>query len=223
MSTHMLPRPKSLQDAENAFLQAMGDPRRLSKYLAVAVTAVAAVAAGLVATLYRVESHQRERIIVRVDDVGRAQAIGYTAIGAAIPQNAVKYFLAQFAHVYFGRNRATALKDFSTALQFMNQKMAVAKMESERSTRAIEKFAIEGDDEIDIEVNNIVLGEMETAPYSAQIDLTKVYRPRNGTESKREKFIAGITFVTMPEVPNAAILVNPLGFAVTSVREDQAF
>ena len=42
-------------------------------------------------------------------------------------------------------------------------------------------------------------------------------------EKKRETFIAQVNFVLRDQIPNAMILVNPLGLTITYVRVDQAF
>ena len=223
MSTaHYLPRPKSYEDAESAFQRVIGDPRRLCKILAFALIGCIATNAGLVLLNFRTAAQQREKIVVRIDDVGRAQAVGFTSAGKVQP-NETKYFLAQFVHDYYGRSRASIREDFMRSLMFLNSPYATSRMEEDRKSKAIEKFILGNDDEIEIRVNNIILGDLAHEPYSAQVDLEKVYRDRAGNETKREKFIEGVTWQMATEVPNAAILVNPLGFTILSLREDQAF
>jgi type IV secretory pathway TrbF-like protein len=224
MSTQHLPRPKSYEDAETAFQKVMGDPRRLCRILAVALVGCIAVDAGLLLLNFRTASQQRERIVVRIDDVGRAQAVGFATSGATkVQPNETKYFLAQFVHDYYGRNRASMRDDFMRSLMFLNSPFATARMEEERRTKSIEKFIVGGEDEIEIRVNNIILGDLSHEPYTAQVDITKVYRDRAGNETKQEKYIEGITWQMSADVPNAAVLVNPLGFTILSLREDQAF
>jgi type IV secretion system protein VirB5 len=223
MSTYMLPRPKSLADAENEFLKVMGDPRRLNRYLAVALIAVSSVAIGLVVLNFRTTSQQRERVVVRIDDVGRAQAVGFTSSGYKAQPNETKYFLGQFVSDYYSRNRVTIRQDVARSMQFLSQPLAAARMEDERQTKAIEKFMLGSDEEVEVVVNNIVLADLSNAPYSAQVDLTKISRDRAGNETSRGKYVESITFATATDVPNSAILVNPLGFTVLSLREDQGF
>ena len=42
-------------------------------------------------------------------------------------------------------------------------------------------------------------------------------------ENKRETFVAQLTFALKDQIPNAMVLVNPLGLTITYFRVDQAF
>lgn len=222
MKTYQLPGPKSYEDANNSFMAAMGDPRRMCRYMGLALIGITAIAGGLLALNFRTASQQREKIVVRIDDVGRAQAVGFTSAGKVQP-NETKYFLAQFVHDYYGRNRMTLRDDFARSMMFLNASLASARMEDERRGKSIEHFMIGSDDEIEVQVTNIILSDMSHQPFKAQVDIEKIYRDRTGAESKREKYVDSISFGVSSEVPNSAILTNPLGFVVLNIREDQAF
>jgi type IV secretory pathway TrbF-like protein len=108
-------------------------------------------------------------------------------------------------------------------MSFLSSTLATVRMDEERKTKAIEKYLIGDADDVQIQVNNIVLADLRKPPYVAQIDIEKVYRGRDGSEMKREKYVESVTFSFANEVPNAMIPVNPLGLMVTYLREDQAF
>jgi len=75
-----------------------------------------------------------------------------------------------------------------------------------------------------VQVRNVTLDELEEAPYKATVDVEKVYdAPGGRQEKKRETFVAHLTFVLRDQIPNAMILVNPLGLTITYFRVDQAF
>ena len=79
-------------------------------------------------------------------------------------------------------------------------------------------------DEIEVQVRNVTLDELSTPPYRATVDFEKVYyAPGSRQEKKRETFVAQVTFVLRDQIPNAMVLVNPLGLTITYFREDQAF
>lgn len=221
--SHLLPRPKSYADAHEEFLRTMGDPRALNKYLAIALVAVSVLAIALVALNYQTAGRQRERIVVRIDDLGRAQAMGTTIANYKLQPNEVKYFLSQFISDYYSRNRETATKDFEHSLNFLNAPIAQRLITQERTEKTLAKFVTSNDDEATVSVKNIVLDDLSHSPYSAQVDVEKIYTDRGGRETRRARFIESITFTTSAEVPNSVILVNPLGFTILSLREDQAF
>lgn len=223
MSTNLLPRPKSYEEGQTIMHRVTGDPRALNKYLTVAITVLAVALIAALSLCVKLTAQQKEKIVVRIDDAGRPLAVGYTVSGYKPQPNEIKYFLAQFVHDYYGRVRSTVRDDFGRSMYFLAEPLAHAVMEDDRRTRGIEKFILSGDDQIEIVIRNIVLNETVKPPYAAQVDIEKIFRNRSGFESKREKYIVGIRFTVTPEVPNNAVLVNPLGFVITSLRHDQAF
>jgi type IV secretory pathway TrbF-like protein len=223
MNTALLPRPKSIEEARSAFQREMGDPRTLCKYLTVGLTAALGVIAMLVMQNGRISAQQRERIVVRVDDVGRAQAVGVSTSNYKLQAPEAKYFLAQFVHTYYGRNRATWREDATNSMMFLSQPLAAARQAVERRDKTLEKWAVSGQDEVAIQVNNIVLGDLTHAPYGAQVDLEKIYSRSGSAETRRQKFVDGITFTMAGEVSNSALLVNPLAFVILEIHENEAF
>jgi type IV secretion system protein VirB5 len=223
IGTHLLPRPKTYDDAAARFANALAQPRITINCLRIALLCSLALCVGLLALNFRTAAQQRERVVVRIDDVGRAQAIGYSNLQYKPQAPEIKYFLTLFIHDFYGRKRATIHDDFQRSMSFLSAPLAAARMDEERKTKAIEKFVVGDGDDIDLQINNIVLADLRKAPYLAQIDVEKVYRDHDGSELKREKYVESVTFSFTNEIPNALIPVNPLGLMITYLREDQAF
>ncbi len=221
--TRLLPRPKTCEDAADRCVAAIVQPRVANTYLRIALVGSLGLSVGLVALNFHTQAQQRERLVVRIDDVGRAQALGFSSLEYKPQAPEIKYFLAQFVHDYYGRNQVTARDDFQQSMAFLSTSLAAARMGEERRTRALEKYLVGDGNDIEIHVNNIALTDLRKPPYLAQVDIEKVYRDRDGSELKREKYIASIAFSFTSEVPNSLIPVNPLGLMVTYLREDQAF
>jgi type IV secretory pathway component VirB8 len=81
-----------------------------------------------------------------------------------------------------------------------------------------------GGDEVEVQVRNVTLDELKASPYRATVDFDKVYyAPGSRQEHKRETFVAQVIFVLRDQIPNAMVLVNPLGLTITYFRVDQAF
>jgi type IV secretory pathway TrbF-like protein len=97
-------------------------------------------------------------------------------------------------------------------------------MARERSDKSLERFLAGDADQVDVNVENVILGELRSAPYTAQIDLVKVYRGHDGAEIRREKCVETVTFDLAKDVPNSLIETNPLGITVTALPvEDVAY
>ena len=97
-------------------------------------------------------------------------------------------------------------------------------MARERTDKSLEKFLAGDADAVDVQIDNIVLGEIKTAPYVAQVDLVKIYRALDGSEIRREKCVDTVTFELAKDVPQSVLSYNPLGLMVTKLPvEDVAY
>jgi type IV secretion system protein VirB5 len=164
-------------------------------------------------------------MIVRINDVGHAEAIDYRNF-AYRPQEAEnKYYLTRWAELYFSRNRFTIERDQTNALYFLNGDVQHAVIEQERKDNFITTYRNDGTlPYVDVEVKNIVLDDLRQSPYSARIEFEKVYtNPADHTELKRERWVASVTYVFRDSVKNNELAVNPLGLTIVRFRADQAF
>ena len=92
------------------------------------------------------------------------------------------------------------------------------------ASEVIAKFLAERGDEIDIDIKNVSFVDLRQPPFRATVDFERVYKSSaDGTELRRELYVANFTFVLKDDVPNPMVPVNPLGLTITYFREDQAF
>ena len=164
-------------------------------------------------------------LVIRIDDLGRAEAINYHNLEYK-PQDAeAKYFLSQFCALYYRRNRYTIQDDFSKSLYFLDGKLADGILDAYRKDDIIKKFITNtAAPEIDVQVKKVALEEMQTAPFRARVDFYMVYySPADHSELKRDLYTANFVFVFKTQVPNELIPINPLGITITYFREDEAF
>ena len=217
----------SFQDAKRLYLEQYGDPMVTNTYLKIALTLVSLIAVGLlVLDLKTIRTFEDFRpLVIRIDDLGRAEAINYHHFEYK-PQDAeAKYFLSEFCSLYYRRNRYTIQDDFSKALYFLDGKLADGILDAYRKDDIIKKFITNTSaPEIDIEVKKVALEDMQSPPYKARVDFYMVYySPADHSEIKRDLYTANFVFVFKGKVPNELIPINPLGLAITYFREDQAF
>jgi type IV secretion system protein VirB5 len=217
-----------LEDAKRQYVELYGSALVLNTYLKIALLCVSLVAVGLVLLNLRTQRRLEtlKPLVIRIDDIGRAQAVQYdtltyTPVGQA-PE--LKYFLIQFVTKHYGRMRATVKQQYAESFYFLDAALAEATMASDQQDQAIEQFLSGAGDEVEIEVRNVTLESLEAPPYTASVDFDRLlYTAGTRRERRRETAVARITFVLRDQIPNAVIPVNPLGLAITNVRVDQAF
>ena len=218
---------RSFHDAKRLYLEQYGDPMVTNTYLKIALTLVCLIAAGLLVLNWKtIRTFENFRpLVIRIDDLGRAEAINYHNLEYQ-PQDAeAKYFLSQFCDLYYRRNRYTIQDDFSKSLYFLDGKLANGILDAYRKDDVIKKFITNtAAPEIDVDVKKVALEEMQTPPFRARVDFYLVYySPADHSELKRDLYTANFLFLFKSQVPNELIPINPLGLSITYFREDQAF
>ena len=213
--------------AKQLYAEQFGDAIVTNTYLKIALLAMALVAAGLIyANIKTVRMVQNFKpLVIRINDIGRAEAVKYDAMGYK-PQDAeIKYFLSEFCRVYYGRNRYTIRDNFKQSLMFMEAQLANSVAEAYRKNKTIDNYLQDPTaSDIDIEVAKVSIEDLRSAPYKATVDFYEIaYSPADHVESKRTLYTAHFVFLFRDSVPNDLIQVNPLGLAVTYFREDEAF
>jgi len=208
------------------YVEEVASARVLNTYLQIALLCVTAVALALLVLTVRTNRTLRSAkpLVIRIDDVGRASAVNETAMAYHPQAPELKYFLIQFVTDHYSRMRATVKESYARSLYFMDARLADATIEADKKSKAIERFLIDRQDEIDIRVKNVTLEDLRQAPYRATVEFDKVYyTPADHRELRRESYVGQFVFVVQDHVPNAVIPVNPLGLTMTYFREDQAF
>jgi type IV secretion system protein VirB5 len=219
--------PKTIDDAKRQFVELYGSALVMNTYLKIALVVVSLVALGLLGlSFYTARRYAEVRpLVVRIDDVGRAEAVQYDAATYKPQPPELRYFLTQFTVKHFSRLRATVQREYPDSLFFLTPDLAdIAISENER-TRSIETFLTNlAADEIDIVVQNVSLTEIAKPPYRATVTFQKVfYTPGTRSERDRQTFVAQLDFGVREHVPNEFVRVNPLGLQVSYFRVDQAF
>src|SRR3954447_4992682 len=226
MTTATKPTPEITRAAER-YLEQYGDPLVMSTYLKVIILVLAIVCLALAALVYRSQNAlaAMHPMIVRINDVGRAEAIDYRNFQYRPQEAENKYYLSRWAELYFSRNRFTIERDQMNALYFLNGDVQRAVIDQERKDNFIQNYARDsGLPFVDVEVKSVVLDDLRQSPYSARIEFEKVFtNPADHTEVKRERWTATVTYVFRENVRNNELAVGPLGLTIVRFRADQAF
>jgi type IV secretory pathway TrbF-like protein len=226
MSTTAAHSPEITRAAER-YLEQYGDPLVMNTYLKVTILVLAVICLALAALVFKSQKAlvSMHPMIIRINDVGRAEAIDYRNFKYRPQEAENKYYLTRWAELYFSRNRFTIERDQTNSLYFLNGDVQRAVIEQERKSNTITTYRQDSTlPYVDIEVKSVDLDDLRQSPYSARIEFEKVYtNPADHSELKRERWTASVTYVFRENVKNNELAVNPLGLTIVRFRADQAF
>ena len=219
--------PKTLENAKRQFVELYGSALVMNTYLKIALVLVSLVALGLLGLDFHTTARysQMKPLVIRIDDVGHAEAVQYDATRYQPRPPELRYFLTQFVVKHFSRIRATVQREYPDSLLFLEPALADATIAQNDQSHVIETFLTKpSTDEVDVVVQNVSLSELTSVPFKAAVTFQKVYyTPGTRHERARETHVAQIDFVMRDHVPNEFIRVNPLGLQIAYFRVDQAF
>src|SRR6202167_639605 len=213
--------------AAERYLEQYGDPLVMNTYLKVTILVLTAVCLMLGALVFKSQTAlaNMHPMIVRINDVGHAEAIDYRNFQYRPQEAENKYYLTRWAELYFSRNRFTVERDQTDSLYFLNGDVQRAVIDQERKDNIIANYAKDSSlPFVDVEVKSVILDDLRQSPYSARIEFEKIFtNPSDHTELSREQWTASVTYVFRETVKNDELTVNPLGLTIVRFRADQAF
>jgi len=217
----------TFNEAKQIYLETYGDAITTGTYLKATVAVLALIVLGLVIlNLKTIQTFRGWRpLVIRVDDIGRAQALDYRSLEYHPGDAEAKYFLSEFCQLYYRRNRYTINDDFTKALYFLDGKLANDIIQHSKSDDTINKFLSDpGSAQVDVDVQKVTLQPMIKAPYQASVDFYRVeYAPADHSVIRKTLFTATFLFMFKDQVPSELIPIDPLGLTITYFRQDQAF
>ena len=226
MSASTKPDPKITRAAER-YLEQYGDPLVMNTYLKVTILVLGVVCLVLAYLVFRNQMALANvhPFIIRINDVGRAEAIDYRNFQYRPQEAENKYYLTRWTELYFSRNRFTLERDQTNSLYFLNADVQRAVIDQERRDNVIAGYTRDSTlPFVDVEVKSVILDDLRLSPYSARIEFEKVFsNPSDHSELKRERWTASVTYVFRETVKNNEVAVNPLGLTIVRFRADQAF
>jgi type IV secretion system protein VirB5 len=226
VTTQTKTTPEITRAAER-YLEQYGDPLVTNTYLKVTILVLAVVSLALAGLAFKSQSAlaNMHPMIVRINDVGRAEAIDYRNFQYRPQEAENKYYLTRWTELYFSRNRFTIERDQTNALYFLNSDVQRAVIDQERKDNIIPTYIKDSSlPYVDVEVKEVVLDDLRQSPYSARIEFVKIFtNPTDHSELKRERWTASVTYVFRENVKNNELAVDPLGLTIVRFRADQAF
>jgi type IV secretory pathway component VirB8 len=216
------------RDSEEAFY---GHHERLEKQLAhsrfVIVVLVTVCLTTLATTTYLAAKAGTKPVhVVRVNDVGRADALAYFDDSYRPQAPEVRYFLSHWARQRYTRNQQTTQIDYPQSYYFLESSLANRLMNQDQldnSSGSIRQFYAGAAEEVSVTVANVVVKRLTQLPYQADIYINRAYLS-NGTVARKDSLIIPVSFSLNPsQVKNNIVPFNPLGLTISAFTEYQDF
>src|SRR5258705_13951277 len=133
---------KTPENAKRQFVELYGAPLVLNRYLKIALVMTIVFAASLVVLNFRTQARYAhlKPLVIRIDEVGRAEAVDYDAATYRPQAPELRYFLTQFIVKHFGRLRSTVQREYPDSLLFLEPPLADTTIAQNYQSRAIETF-----------------------------------------------------------------------------------
>ena len=210
-------------DAGREYAEIWGETVEANRKLRTLATILAAACLALGVLLLRVATVEPPRpIVVRVDEVGRAEAVAYEAATAqADPLDpTTKYFLNRFISDFYSRRQATVEEHWTRSLRFLSTELANAAFTRDGAEVAA-MAAGTADTEHQVEQVVLRIHPAPEAPHGATADFDLVHL-RQGQETLRERWSITVRFTFLTVIPSELVVYNPMGILLTYLQADRA-
>ena len=213
----------ALKDAGAEYAEIWGEAIHTNRHLRMISGGLAIAVLFLIVVVFRIVSVEPPRpIVVRVDEVGRAEAVSYEAMEAqADPLDpTTKYFLNRFIYDFYSRRRATVAENWSRSLRFLSTELANASFRNESQNVAL---LAAGGARDELQVARVILRIQPNPqqPHSATADFDLV-RMEMAREVSRERWTLSLQFLFLEEIPPDLIVSNPMGIIINYLQGDRA-
>ncbi|MDE3260903.1 MAG: VirB8/TrbF family protein [Acidobacteriota bacterium] len=210
-------------DPGKEFAEIWGEQVASNRFLRLWVFTLAGIVLLLLVAVVRLSAVELPKpIVIRVDEIGRAQALDYEAVEAqADPLDpTTKYFLNQWLSDFYSRRRATVETSWARSLNFLDSELANAAFRTESAAIA-EMAAGITDDERQVEGVVLRINSNPEPPHAATADFDLVTLQR-GQPTERERWTASLQFTFLDQVPPDLLPSNPMGLVITFLQADRA-
>ncbi|HEY4381388.1 MAG TPA: VirB8/TrbF family protein [Acidobacteriaceae bacterium] len=173
---------------------------------------------------------------IRIDEMGRAQAIQYTDLNYSPREGEVRTYLTDWANYRYTISRDTIAKKYPLNYYFMSQALASRLMLDDNSNHLVSQVTGGQIEQCDVEVKNVTITAMSQeivqgvaiAKGTTLVALDKLYLASNSREPRTEHWLLSVTYYLNPkQVSDQAKIypqfeiINPLGLTITEFHENR--
>jgi len=173
---------------------------------------------------------------IRIDEMGKAQAIQYSDLNYSPREGEVRTYLTDWANYRYTLNRETVAKKYPLNYYFLSTTLGTQLMGEDNAAHTISQVASGQVEQSDVDVRNVTITSMSTeqiqgaviAKGTALVNIDKLYSVRNSREPRTEHWMLSVTYYLNPkQVSDQAKVfpqfetINPLGLTITEFHENR--
>src|SRR5580658_8981205 len=207
--------------------------RKLSRFIIGTETVLLLASMGMIVSLAHRPIANR---YIRIDEMGRAQAIAYSDLNYSPREGEVRTYLTDWANYRYTISRDTVAKKYPLNYYFLSQTLASQLMTDDNANHFVSQVVGGQIEQSDVEVKNVTITTMsqETvqgvamARGTALVAIDRLYSPRTSHEPRIEHWGISVTYYLNPkQVSDQAKvfpqfeIINPLGLTITEFHENR--
>ena len=173
---------------------------------------------------------------IRIDEMGRAQAIQYSDLNYSPREGEVRTYLNDWANYRYTVNRDVIAKKYPLNYYFLSQSLASRLMADDNGNHLASQVVAGQIESSDVQVQNVTITSMteetvQGAPIArgtALMTLDRYYSPQNSHDPRTEHWVASVTYYLNPKqvsdqskVYPQYEFINPLGLTITEFHENR--
>src|SRR5580658_5493838 len=173
---------------------------------------------------------------IRIDEMGRAQAIQYSDLSYSPREGEVRTYLTDWANYRYTINRDTIAKKYPLNYYFLSGNLSSQLMTDDNANHLVSQVIGGQIEQSDVEVKNVTITSMSQeivqgvtmARGTALVAIDKLYSPRTSHEPRIEHWGISVTYYLNPkQVSDQAKvfpqfeIINPLGLTITEFHENR--
>ena len=173
---------------------------------------------------------------IRIDEMGRAQAIQYSDLNYSPREGEVRTYLTDWANYRYTVNRDVIAKKYPLNYYFLSQALASKLMGEDNANHLVSQVTAGQVESSDVQVQNVTITTMSEemlqgariARGTALMTLDRFYSAQNSHEPRTEHWLLSITYYLNPkQVSDQSRLypqyefINPLGLTITEFHENR--
>ncbi len=173
---------------------------------------------------------------IRIDEMGRAQAIQYSDLNYSPRDGEVRTYLNDWVNYRYTIGPDTIAKKYPLNYYFLSQNLATQLMAEDNQNHLVSQVVGGQIEQSDVEVKNVTITSLSKemiqgaiiARGTALVAFDRIYSPSHSHQPRTEHWMLSVTYYLNPkQVSDQAKIypqyefINPLGLTITEFHENR--